>query len=142
MKVYNILISLVISILPLGIGGCGTEHKTTSNTSKTSENGKNNEVKLFHDALKKLYNADVYIPNYLDSEWYVPYYGPESRNANEVSGLVSLYEKLVKEYPKTTLKSARLGTSLTEFENNIPSHPLVISIWRDDIKKIIQRAGL
>ncbi len=100
----------------------------------------NSEAPKLQTAIEKLYGCkNVYVKEFKQGRWYVPYYGPETRSESDVESFLSMARYVINDYPQSEIcknNGYSLG-DVTEYH-----HPLCLKIWRDDIDDIINRAHI
>jgi len=98
--------------------------------------------KQLERALRLVYDyPQIYVREWEQSGWYVPYIGPETTSIEDEPWFLEFASKVIQDYPKSYLYKLTGRVSMTEFKpGEDPTHPMTLVIWRADIEDILQRS--
>jgi hypothetical protein len=98
--------------------------------------------KQLENALRLVYGyPKISIRSQPKTHYYVPYYLPESQSTQDEEWFREFALKVITDYPRTTLHKQKYD--LPRFlPDELPTHPMVLKIWKGDATDIMTRARL
>lgn len=97
--------------------------------------------KTLENSLKNIYGySDVYVKEEMQTGWYVPYFGPQTRSEEDVKQFIEFSEKVIKKYPRSQLFKKENNSFARFGDNEQITHPAHLVIWQEDVNEINNRS--